>query len=83
MMQKMIYPMLPRCGSVEPCVSYAHSLESDLLFIVYVDATGADTTVAAIRRFFLVMCRYPDVQRKAQQELDSVVGPDRLPVIDE
>ncbi len=29
--------------------------------------------------FFLAMARFPEVQRKAQYELDSVVGPDRLP----
>lgn len=28
---------------------------------------------------FLAMVMYPDAHKKAQQELDSVVGPDRLP----
>ena len=28
---------------------------------------------------FLAMTLYPDIQRKAQEELDRVVGPDRLP----
>ena len=40
---------------------------------------GADTTVAALSTFILLMTRYPDVQRKAQAELDAVVGPHRLP----
>lgn len=29
--------------------------------------------------FFLAMVRNPDIQAKAQQELDSVIGPDVLP----
>ena len=29
--------------------------------------------------FFLAMAMFPDVQRKAQEELDAGVGPDRLP----
>ncbi|KAJ7480162.1 cytochrome P450 [Mycena galericulata] len=42
-------------------------------------AGGADTTVAAIYAFFKAMALYPDVQAKAQSEIDSVVGNDRLP----
>jgi cytochrome P450 len=40
---------------------------------------GSDTTVAAIESFFLAMLVYPDVQRKAQAEIDLVIGHDRLP----
>ena len=29
--------------------------------------------------FFLAMALYPDVQKRAQAELDAVIGPDRLP----
>lgn len=29
--------------------------------------------------FILAMLKYPEIQRKAQAEVDSVVGPDRLP----
>ncbi|KAI1024647.1 hypothetical protein LB503_007131 [Fusarium chuoi] len=42
-------------------------------------AGGADTTVSSIRGFVLAMLLFPDVQRKAQQEIDSVVGTERLP----
>jgi cytochrome P450 len=31
--------------------------------------------------FFLAMELYPEVQRKAQAELDSVIGSDRLPTM--
>jgi len=40
---------------------------------------GADTTVSTLQSFFLAMAMYPEVQKKAQAELDAVVGPNRLP----
>ncbi|KAG1813931.1 cytochrome P450 [Suillus subaureus] len=40
---------------------------------------GTDTTVSAIYSFFLAMTLFPDLQKKAQAEIDAVVGPDRLP----
>lgn len=40
---------------------------------------GADTTVSAIYGFFKAMVLFPDVQRKAQMELDRVIGNERLP----
>uniref|UniRef100_A0A0W0GBY8 Putative OrdA protein n=1 Tax=Moniliophthora roreri TaxID=221103 RepID=A0A0W0GBY8_MONRR len=40
---------------------------------------GADTTVSAQYAFFLAMVRHPEVQRKAQAEIDAVAGNDRLP----
>ncbi|KAI0370175.1 cytochrome P450 [Pilatotrama ljubarskyi] len=44
-------------------------------------AGGADTTVSAISTFFLAMSCFPDVQRKAQAEVDAVIGHDRLPAL--
>ncbi|CEL10680.1 hypothetical protein ASPCAL13795 [Aspergillus calidoustus] len=40
---------------------------------------GADTTVSTILSFFLTMALFPDVQTRAQDEIDRVVGRDRLP----
>ncbi|CBF85201.1 protein CYP620E1 [Aspergillus nidulans FGSC A4] len=40
---------------------------------------GADTTVSTLSCFFLAMALYPDVQRKAQEELDTVLGSAKLP----
>ena len=40
---------------------------------------GADTTVSSISSFFLAMSISPEVQRKAQEEIDRVVGMSRLP----
>lgn len=41
---------------------------------------GADTTVSSLMTFFLAMTLFPEVQKKAQEELDRVIGMDRLPV---
>ncbi|KAF5856283.1 hypothetical protein ETB97_007639 [Aspergillus alliaceus] len=40
---------------------------------------GADTTVSTMTCVFLAMVLYPHVQRKAQEEIDRVVGTSRLP----
>lgn len=41
-------------------------------------AAGSDTFVSAVVSFFLVAALYPEIQAKAQQELDSIIV-DRLP----
>ncbi|OJD10762.1 hypothetical protein AJ78_08313 [Emergomyces pasteurianus Ep9510] len=40
---------------------------------------AADTTVITLTIFTLAMIKFPLVQRKAQEEIDRVVGTDRLP----
>ncbi|KAJ5221400.1 uncharacterized protein N7469_010287 [Penicillium citrinum] len=40
---------------------------------------GSDTTVISLTTFTLAMVMYPNVQRKAQEEIDRVVGVGRLP----
>ena len=35
--------------------------------------------VATLETFYLLMILYPDVQAKAREEIDRVVGQDRLP----
>jgi cytochrome P450 len=44
---------------------------------------GVDTTVAAVISFILAMLIYPDVQIKAQSEIDRIIGKDRLPEIED
>ncbi|KAI1797445.1 cytochrome P450 [Ganoderma leucocontextum] len=39
---------------------------------------GADTTVSTLSSFILFMVKNPEVQKKAQEEIDRVIGPDRL-----
>ncbi|KAF8314229.1 cytochrome P450 [Clavulina sp. PMI_390] len=44
---------------------------------------GAETTLVVCRTFVLAMLLHPEVQRKAQEELDRVIGHERLPKIDD
>uniref|UniRef100_A0A0W0F3X5 Putative cytochrome P450 n=1 Tax=Moniliophthora roreri TaxID=221103 RepID=A0A0W0F3X5_MONRR len=44
---------------------------------------GGETTAVALYMFFLMMCLHPDVQRRAQAEIDEVVGRDRLPTFED
>ncbi|KAI0729737.1 cytochrome P450 [Fomitopsis betulina] len=44
---------------------------------------GTDTSVAINSSFFLMMAAYPEVQCKAQAELDTVIGRDRLARIED
>lgn len=43
-------------------------------------AGGADTSVSSNLSFFLAMTLYPEVQRKAQDEIDALTRGERLPV---
>ncbi|KAG5730241.1 O-methylsterigmatocystin oxidoreductase [Termitomyces sp. T112] len=42
-------------------------------------AAAEDTTVAVMQAFMLAMVRHPEVLFKAQEEMDRVIGVDRLP----
>ncbi|EKM50625.1 uncharacterized protein PHACADRAFT_200567 [Phanerochaete carnosa HHB-10118-sp] len=42
-----------------------------------------DTTIATLSWFFMAMALYPEVQAKAQAEIDKVVGNERLPKIED
>ncbi|KAK3297434.1 cytochrome P450 [Chaetomium fimeti] len=44
---------------------------------------GNDTTAATVMLFVLYLMQNPDAQRKAQEEVDRVVGSDRLPTWDD
>ncbi|KAF9228730.1 cytochrome P450 [Gyrodon lividus] len=44
---------------------------------------GAETSTSALQCFFLAMLQNPDSQKRAQAEIDEVVGVDRLPNFDD
>ncbi|KAA1476675.1 cytochrome P450 [Dentipellis sp. KUC8613] len=46
-------------------------------------AAGADTTTSAMTTAFLGLLLRPEVQRHAQEEIDRVVGRDRLPTFED
>lgn len=44
---------------------------------------GSDTTAATIIAFVQAMVLYPEVQKRAQEEIERVVGPNRLPTMED
>jgi cytochrome P450 len=72
----LVASLLPSCKTKEDIVTV-----QEFAAIVY--AAGADTTTSALETFFYAMAISGDVQRKAQQEIDTVVGRDRLPNYDD
>ena len=41
--------------------------------------TGRAQTISTVSHFFLAMLQHPEILRKAQEEIDTVVGTSRLP----
>ncbi|KAF7299262.1 Cytochrome P450 [Mycena indigotica] len=52
-------------------------LQKDVAGLAY--GAGADTTFATMASFVLLMATHPEVQKKAQAEIDAVLGSHRLP----
>ncbi|KAL5498334.1 hypothetical protein ACEPAH_2476 [Sanghuangporus vaninii] len=46
-------------------------------------SAGVETSEATIATFFLMMARHPEIVRRAQEEIDRVVGSDRLPTYED
>ncbi|KAF9480950.1 cytochrome P450 [Pholiota conissans] len=73
-------------GTASPCFVTAvfesckteeeHTLLKEIAATGY--AAGADTTVSSLGTFMYAMAMFPEVQKKAQEELDRVIGQDRL-----
>ncbi|KZV68643.1 cytochrome P450 [Peniophora sp. CONT] len=71
-MKKLLDAPIPSIATQER-VPFA----ADCAASAYGGASG--NTVTSARSFFLAMAVYPDVQRKAQAQIDEVVGDGRLP----
>ncbi|KAL7277361.1 hypothetical protein ACG7TL_009221 [Trametes sanguinea] len=74
MVTSLIEDAMQKSGFVSP---EDHDCYKDAAGLAWI--TGADTTLYSVRAMILAMVQHPEVQRKAQQELDAVVGSDRLP----
>ncbi|KAF8259814.1 CyP450 monooxygenase [Lactarius quietus] len=61
--------------------SYQEELIKGLGGTMY--TAGADTTVSIILTFFLAMLMNPAAQDQAQEEIDRVIGTDRLPTFED
>lgn len=68
-------------------IQLSHLLAASETVRISLGADPHDTitlqTVAVIESFFLAMVLHPEVQKKAQEELDRVIGGDRLPTLDD
>ncbi|KAF7369235.1 putative cytochrome P450 [Mycena venus] len=45
--------------------------------------TGSETTTSYLQSFVLALVAYPEAQKKAQEEIDRVVGEHRMPTLDD
>jgi cytochrome P450 len=61
--------------STDPKMEHVHRWSSVSMYL-----GGSDTTVSSLMDFFLAMAIFPEAQKKAQEELDRVIGSDRLPL---
>ncbi|KAA1474399.1 cytochrome P450 [Dentipellis sp. KUC8613] len=75
-------------GTCPPCLASVVLAENEKLGLSDIElaytlsspfGAGIETTSATIFVFFLAMLHFPEPMRKAQAELDRVVGSDRLP----
>lgn len=81
-----------KAGTITPCfcVGMAKAQEQegfDDAQAAYISGTvleaGSDTTSSTLYAFVQAMLLFPEVQRKAQSEIDRVVGSDRLPTMED
>jgi len=75
-------------STVRSSQSYAAGVETvrlnlEALFRLLQLLTGLFKTSLVLQTFFFRMQEYPDIQRRAQQELDKVVGRERLPAFED
>ncbi|KAI0291302.1 cytochrome P450 [Russula brevipes] len=59
------------------------SLASEHLQQAETLSAGSDTVVSSMSSLFLALTLYPEVQKRAQAELDSVISRDRLPIFED
>lgn len=44
---------------------------------------GSETTTSFLRSLIIALIEYPEIQRKAQEEIDRVIGNDRAPTLED
>jgi len=58
--------------------------EEDVMWVAAaMYSAGADTTSSSLITFMLIMTLHPEIQKKAQEEVDRAVGPNRLPTFED
>ncbi|KAG9603021.1 putative cytochrome P450, partial [Aureobasidium melanogenum] len=81
-----------KAGTIRPCfcVGMAQAQQEEGFSddqAAYITGTlleaGSDTTASTLYAFVQAMLLFPTVQKKAQEEIDRVVGKDRLPIMED
>nr|BAK09432.1 cytochrome P450 [Postia placenta] len=72
--------LLERSSKLGGDMSKEEATIKDTVSIAF--AAGTDTTAATLKTFLLAMVLFPEVQKKAQEQIDNVVG-QRLPTFDD
>ncbi|THV03100.1 cytochrome P450 [Dendrothele bispora CBS 962.96] len=75
--------LIAKLMSEKPQNKSSQDIESIKYMGAQAVAAAADTTMSAVCTFFLAMSLYPNVQQKAQEELDTVLGHGKLPTFDD
>ncbi|KAJ2917334.1 hypothetical protein MD484_g3040, partial [Candolleomyces efflorescens] len=65
----------------DPQYTEAYTVAQDTSAVAYV--AGSDTSFGGGMTFFLMLAMHPEVQKRAQEEIDAVVGSERLPDFDD
>ncbi|KIP08000.1 hypothetical protein PHLGIDRAFT_105055 [Phlebiopsis gigantea 11061_1 CR5-6] len=82
-------------GHPRPCIAskmlarFPQDAYNEDIETVIINTTGSayaaavDTTVTTLNVFFLLMLQYPEAQRQAQKELDTLLSQGRLPTVND
>ncbi|KAH6919270.1 cytochrome P450 [Coprinopsis sp. MPI-PUGE-AT-0042] len=65
----------------DPAYQYEDDIARNVAAISFL--AGADTTISSGVALILALAMHPEVQRKAQEELDTVVGPEGVPSLED
>ncbi|KAH8114914.1 cytochrome P450 [Phellopilus nigrolimitatus] len=58
--------------------------EEDMkIFSTTIYNAGSDTTKSSLTAFFMLMTLHPKVAQRAQEEIDTIIGMERLPTLDD
>ncbi|EJD01999.1 cytochrome P450 [Fomitiporia mediterranea MF3/22] len=80
--ERMAKGTIPDCLTVEALQNQQKISMSDTYLAYSVSSpfgAGIETTSGTLMSFILAMLHFPEVKKRAQSEIDSVLGPDRMP----